>query len=73
MTPPFAIGQRVQLSARGLETGLGGKRFARMGTVVAVSRWQPYVRVRLDGARAAATYHETFWEPVPEPHETARG
>ena len=63
----FTIGQRVQLSAKALDAGLG-KRGALTGVVLAVSRG-PVVRIRRDGTKTPQTWHQDYWTPVPAQEE----
>ncbi len=68
---PFHIGQRVQLTARARQAGLG-KRSGDLGVVVAVSRSGLLLRVREDGRKSASNYRADYWEPVPDTEANTR-
>jgi len=66
----FTIGQRVKLSAEGLQRLAGADPV--YGEVIGFARRVPHVvRVVKDGNRTASAYHMDFWTGADVPQVTA--
>ena len=62
----FTLGQRVTLSAHGLNAGLGRRRTQHTGTVVSFGRGATsvVVGVKPDGVKRGYAFHMAYWDPI---------
>lgn len=64
VTRRYRIGQRVKLTAVGIEQGLQGRATSPRGVVVWSDPRGWSVRVRRDGLKGVSSYACVFWEPI---------
>ncbi len=61
----FVVGQRVEFSRRGRESGIVRRKRSQRGTIKAVKSFG--ITVLLDGYKQPKSFHHSFFNPVSGP------